>query len=204
MIKKIFALCIICSTSMMASAQDNPPTYAGASDDKGFKKENIFLGGSLSLGFASGTFNIGASPEIGYSIAQWLDAGLSFNLNYFSISGDYNYGVKQTSFNYGGGPFIRLYPIRFLFLQGGYEHNWIDYHLKDEISGNTQNFHTSSNSFLAGIGYSQRLVGQSSFYTALLFDLGNDINSPYKDSYGSSYPIIRAGFNIYLHPCRKK
>ena len=47
-------------------------------ENKGFKKENVFLGGALSLGFGSGSFAVGANPEIGYSVAQWLDAGVGF------------------------------------------------------------------------------------------------------------------------------
>jgi len=40
----------------------------------------MFIGGGINLGFATNTFAVGATPEIGYSIAEWLDAGVSINL----------------------------------------------------------------------------------------------------------------------------
>jgi hypothetical protein len=172
----------------------------------GFKKENIFIGGALNLGFSSNTFQVGISPEIGYSIAQWLDAGLGLNLNYLSQSADpyYNYNVRTHSLNYGGGPFVRLYPLPFLFVQGQFEANWIKINSKDYNNGYSAEATYSSTSFIAGIGYTSRVVGQSSYYFLIGMDLMNDINSPYRDYNGSAIPIIRGGFNFYLRPSRKK
>lgn len=200
----IMALVAVISISnVFAQRNSAPATYTSDEGNKGFKKENIFIGSGLTLGFSSGSFNVGANPEIGYSIAQWLDAGISFNINYFSLSGDYNFGNSQKAFNYGGGPFMRIYPVPFLFIEGEYEHNWIDYTTKLQ-NGTTIKNNSTSSSFLAGIGYSQRIIGQTNFYTALMLDLGNDIHSPYIDSYGSAYPFVRIGFNFYLRPSRKK
>ncbi len=206
MMKKIFVVCFVCMVYVQAFAQGPAPTYTDASQTKGFKKENIFLGGSLSLGFASNTFSVGATPEIGYSIAQWLDAGLAFNINYASQRADpyYNGNVRQRSFNYGGGVFTRIYPVRFLFVQVQPEENWIKYNFNDYNSGQVYSATTQSSSLLAGIGYTQRIVGQSSFYTVLMVDLLRDPDSPYRDYNNIAYPIIRAGFNFYLRPSRKK
>lgn len=165
-----------------------------------FKKENIFFGGSLNLGFATGVFQIGANPEIGYSVAKFWDAGIITNLIYSSLNADYNNGVKQSSFNYGAGLFTRVYPIDFLFAQAQAEHNWINYRLTDEINGGTFKNTFESNSILLGIGYGRRTIGQSGFYTVLLFDVTKSNNSPYIDSYGNSLPILRGGFTVYLKP----
>ncbi len=204
MSKKLLTTCIALSIYICSFSQDTPPTYQSADEpSKGFKKENIFLGGSLALGYASYTFNIGATPEIGYTIAPWLDAGLAFNINYQTVSANYyngNTGVK--TFNYGGGPFVRLYPINFLFLQGQFERNWLDQKVTYS-GGSKQSFNYQANSFLAGIGYSQRIIGQSSFYTVLMIDLMTDRNSPYRDYNNAAIPILRAGFNFYLRPSRK-
>ena len=204
MSKKLLIICIALSLSCYSFSQDTPPTYQSADESgKGFRKENIFLGGSLALGYASYTFNIGATPEIGYTIAPWLDAGLAFNINYQTVSPNYyngNTGVK--TFNYGGGPFVRLYPINFLFLQGQFERNWLDQNV-DYGGGSKQSFKYQANSLLAGIGYSQRIIGQSSFYTVLMIDLMTDRNSPYRDYNNAAIPILRAGFNFYLRPSRK-
>ncbi len=187
------------SAAAQRDNEDNSNAETG-----GFKKENIFIGGNLNLGFATGVFNIGATPEIGYSVAEFMDAGLVFNINYGSISPDYNYGIKQSSTNYGVGAFTRLYPVRFLFAQAQYEHNWINYKLTDQLYGNpTQKINTNSNSLLLGVGYAQRMIGNSNFYVALLFDVTKEIYSPYVDSYGNAMPVLRTGFNFYLKPSRK-
>ncbi|MFY7901074.1 MAG: hypothetical protein ACOVNY_12880, partial [Chitinophagaceae bacterium] len=64
-------------------------------------------------------------------------------------------------------------------------------------------------STLVGIGYGKRFIGESSFYTAILFDLSNSPNSPYVQNSvnGSStvkVPVIRAGFNFYLRSKSRK
>ncbi|MBV9961895.1 MAG: hypothetical protein JO072_06570, partial [Parafilimonas sp.] len=79
---KILCLSLMFFFSITALRAQND--YGNNGETKGFKKENVFLGGSISLGFGSGSFAIGANPEIGYSLAQWIDAGLAFNLNYSS------------------------------------------------------------------------------------------------------------------------
>ena len=59
-------------------------------------------------------------------------------------------------------------------------------------------------SILAGIGYGQRQIGHGNYYTVLMIDLLNNVNSPYRDAYGGVIPIVRAGFNVYLHPKQRK
>jgi hypothetical protein len=212
MIKKFFLL-VVGSWALIAGFaqyQRIPPTYTdreGLELSKDFTPGRIFLGGSIALGVGNYSFNIGATPEVGYSFNDWLDAGVAVNINYQSIRADpyYNNNTRQRSFNYGGGPFLRVYPLKFLFFQGQLEHNWEHYSYQDMNSGaaSIPSFNIQSNSFLAGIGYSQRIVGQSSFYTVLMIDLLTDQYSPYRDYNNSAIPILRAGFNFYLHSGRK-
>lgn len=177
----------------------------------GFKWNNVFIGGSVALGFGStnnggSSFIIGANPEIGYSIAEWLDAGVAFNC----ISTTYKYTnfnnlrVKQTSFNYGGGIFTRIHPFNNFFIQLQPEYNWIDYKERflDQPGEVKQTVHATS--FLAGIGYGQRAVGHMNFFTVLMIDLGSEIFSPYRDNTGSVVPVIRGGINFYLGSKKKK
>jgi hypothetical protein len=189
-------------------AQPTSPAYGPDEGKKGFKKENIFIGGGITLGFASNTFQIGASPEVGYSIAQWLDAGLGFNFNYASQKADpdyyYNDNTRYHSFNYGGGPFVRLFPVRFLFVQAQLEENWIKVNTKNYNANYTDERTYQATSLIAAIGYGQRIIGQSSFYTMIGLDLMRDPNSPYRDYNNTAIPIIRAGFDFYLRPSRKK
>lgn len=190
------------SLSFSSFAQDDEDERSGK-----FRKDNIFLGGGLGLGLGgwSGGFNVGATPEIGYSIAQWLDAGISTNLNYYSYRAEVNGGIRQRSFNYGAGIFTRIYPIRNFFVQVLPEYNIIKTNLKDLRSGSIGEelrIKQEAPSLLLGIGYGSRIIGQTNFYTVIMFDAGNNMNSPYIDSYGSKLPILRAGFNFYLRPSR--
>ena len=189
----------------LANAQ-RPSTYeSGEKEKEGFNTNRIFVGGSLNVGFSSYSFQVGGAPEIGYSVTNWLDAGLGFNLNYYSEHADpyYNGNLRYHNFNYGGGPFVRIYPLPFLFLQGQFEHNWVHVNQKYMPDGPEASNTFTSNSLIAGVGYTQRIVGQSGFYTMLGIDLLTDKYSPYRDSYGAAYPIIRAGFNFYLKPSKK-
>lgn len=215
---------IVLLTGISSFAQYNNPPATYNSDRKdnnvntdnnsasgGFKKENIFLGGSLQLGYGANTFSVGGNPEIGYTIAQWLDAGVAFNLIYTAQSADptfyYNDDIRLRNFNYGAGVFLRAYPVPFLFLELQPEANWIHESAVDYAQGGAYSATFQSTSLIAGIGYTQRIVGQGSFFTLIGLDLLDNPNSPYREINGdgstSPIPIIRAGFDFYLHPSRK-
>ena len=207
--KKLFLFLVISASSFCAFSQDdNSRKDSDYGELKGgFKQENVFIGGSLNLGFGSGQLTIGGSPEIGYSFNQWLDAGLGLNLIYTSIASNTYYNPTNTKlrqFNYGGGPFFRVYPVNFLFIQGQFEQNWTKVTIKEDIYTYKQTVNSSS--LIAGIGYTQRVVGQSSYYMMLGLDLLKDPYSPYvtQNDVGQivASPIFRAGFNFYLHPSK--
>ena len=204
---KQYLLFVVGIISVALVQAQRPSTYESEEEKGGgFSTNRIFVGGSLNLGFASNTFQVGAVPEIGYSITDWLDAGIGINVNYASQRADpyWNGNVRYRTFNYGGGPFVRVYPVRFIFLQGQYEQNWIKQNAKD-MNGSGYEYEETfkSSSFIAGIGYTQRIVGQSSFYTMLGLDLMTDANSPYRDYNNAAIPIIRVGFNFYLKPSKR-
>ena len=170
-------------------------------EKKGFKKENLFTGGSISLAFYNNTFLIGASPVLGYNLTSWIDAGIVVNYNYTSYR-DYNFvfndKLRQTV--YGGGVFARIFPVRFLFAQVQPEHNFL--HLKYIPNvGTPETFNTSVNSLLVGGGYTtgrQKDDKSAFYYVAILFDVSGNNASPYTDGYGRTIPIIRAGLQIPL------
>lgn len=183
-------------------------TFAQRNDEKdhSFKQENIFMGGSIGLGVGNGSFSVGGNPEIGYTIAKWLDAGLIFNVNYYSFTAEVNRGVRQRSFNYGAGIFTRIYPVNGFFLTAIPEYNIITTNLKDIAlygTGEEIKLKQEAPSLLLGIGYGSRDIGNGNFYTIIAFDAGNNTNSPYIGYYGSKLPILRAGFNIYLGAKKK-
>src|SRR5215831_2215697 len=202
--KKVFLVIVTTIFLGKLFAQDEP-SYQDEGP-KGLRKENVFIGGAINLGFTSNSFQIGAVPEIGYSFSQWFDAGIGLNINYYSEKADpyYNGNVQYHNLNYGGGPFIRIYPFHFLFLQTQFEANWIKVNQKDYNSGYSYENTYNSTSLILGIGYGQRVIGQATFYTLLGFDVLTELNSPYRDYNGNAIPIIRAGFNFYLKPSHKK
>ena len=206
--KKVFLCLLILISVKVLHAQDNYDNNNNNDyESKGFKKENVFLGGSISLGFGSGNFGVGANPEIGYSLLQWLDGGVVFNLNYNSQRYYDAYSGadigKVSSFNYGAGVFVRAYPVNFLFVQLQPEENWINYNTKDFSTNIHLKSKVNAASLIGGIGYSQRVVTQGSYFFMIGLDLLTNENSPYRDSYNHALPIIRGGFDVYLHPARK-
>ena len=167
---------------------------------KGFKKENLFTGGSISLSFFNNSFLVGINPVFGYSLTKWADAGIVINYNYTSYR-DYPYfndRLRQTI--YGGGVFAKLYPVRFIFVQAQAEHNFITLKYLP-ANGSSTITKTDGNSLLVGGGYTTGRFpgsGTSFFSVAILFDVSGSSNSPYTDAYGRIIPIIRAGIQIPL------
>lgn len=177
---------------------------AAAQDGSGgFHKENLFTGGSLSLGFSNNSFQVGGSPNIGYSVAPWLDAGLTVNYNYASYRSVYisDPDDKLRSSTYGGGVFTRVYPIRVAFLQAQLEHNFISQKLIPGDGSPSVKSKAEANSLLLGIGYASDRFPQSGhpfFYLSLLFDVLNQDFSPYTRVGGGVIPILRGGIQVPL------
>lgn len=169
---------------------------------KALSKENFFTGGSISLSFFNGAFLAGGNPVFGYSLTKWADLGIVANYTYASYRDYQVFDDKLRQTVYGGGVFTRLFPVKFLFAQAQVEHNWIKWKYTSVpgsgYNNETQNF--SANSFLVGGGYTTgRDPNNKSVYgyLAILFDVGSDANSPYKNG-DRTIPIIRAGFNVPL------
>lgn len=191
-----FFFLILCTT---ASAQRQT-----ADEPKGqFKQENIFLGTSLNLGIANRSFNVGLNPEIGYSVTRWLDAGVSLNINYFSQNASDYSNIRFRNFNFGGGPFLRVWPLSFLHFQVQPEYNWISSSQKNMVTGQSGTYKYNAGSLLVGVGYGTRILGSHYSYVTLMIDVLQNLNSPYRDQYNDPLPVFRAGFGMYLKPRRR-
>lgn len=198
MIKKnLLALLLTCSV-LNSFSQDE-----AEEEKRGFRKENMFSGGSIALSFFNNAFLIGGNPVLGYRIANWLDAGIVFNIQYTNYRDYYVFDDRLKQFIYGGGIFTRIYPVNFLFATAQVEHNFME---TKWVPPNTSSqpedrYNTSANSVLVGAGYATGRAKQGNspfFYFSLMWDVSGNTNSPYTDAYGRSIPIIRAGFNIPL------
>ena len=199
-----FLIVILLSTSMV-TAQDND-----RSDEGGFKKENLFTGGTLNLLFGSNMTSVGATPCIGYSIASFLDAGLTFGIDYTAYR-DYNDipGARLRFTTLTPGAFVRLFPTQSLFAIASIEMNNLKYHYLPAIgtnSGLEDRGTWSSNCTLVGAGYAsgRSSYQRSYYYLSVLWDVGNDPRSPYKDNLRRAVPVIRAGYHIVLFQGKRR
>jgi len=180
--------------AFVAQSQDS-------TEQKGFKKDHLFTGGSVSLSFGDGSFLAGVNPVLGYNLTKWLDAGIAINYTYASYRDYQVFNDKLRQSIYGGGVFTRVFPVRFLFVQGQVEHNFIRLKYLPPPGGGISEIQSQqANSFLVGAGYTTgRFPGGGPYgYFAILFDVGDSPYSPYKDGANRSIPIIRAGINVPL------
>jgi hypothetical protein len=173
------------------------PAVSQKEDEKkrGWKPDHLFVGTGLNLGFSNG-FIVGLNPEVGYSINEFLDAGIATNLTYVTQRSQFaNMSARYLAM--GAGPFVRIWPARMIFIGGQYEFNDITY--KEVTNGNTTyKEKTNANSLLVGLGYGSRMIGESQFFTSIMVDVLNDENSPYRDQYERVLPVFRTGFIFYL------
>ena len=207
--KNIFLSLFISFITLSVFAQEDTTIVLTDEIEKkrGFQKDRLFTGGGITLSFSNFGTVLGASPVFGYSITKWLDAGLVFNFIY-ATQRHYNFysfddKLKQTVL--GPGAFVRVFPVRFLFLQAQGEKNFIRQTLvPDDSSIPKLRTKVEANSFLVGGGYCQgrQGSGQPFYYVSLLFDIAKDENSPYVEQTQSgkinALPIIRAGIQIPL------
>jgi hypothetical protein len=230
MIRKLVFLLVVISATQHVLAQDNQdeaPRFRRRVIEKrveekrsteydGFKKENIFVGGSFSLGYSSGyayyqyvyvqtrVFNFGLLPEIGYNISDIIALGIEGNYNYQSYSYPDYPTIKTRYSSYGIGAFGRLKVFDKFFVQVMPELNFR--RQKDINSTYTTITKVNTNSFLIGGGYKYELDNKNTYFNiVVLFDVSNDPYSPYKTytQNGSSVvvPVIRISYNFF--PFRK-
>jgi hypothetical protein len=195
--KKILLVVLLFNLAMVVKAQDEEEGKTG-----GFKKEKMFTGGNVILSFYTGGTVLGISPHLGYSLTNWLDAGVSFNFVYTGETDPYQ--NKYREYDYGPGAFVRIFPLPFFFAQAQYEHNFQQI---DITSGSSSYHHKQDvNSLLlgAGIASGRRKGNNTYYYFSIMYDALKLPNSPYMDSYGRAIPVIRAGFNIALFQGRNQ
>lgn len=198
--KKSILVLSMLSIVLITNAQEEKSS--GDKKESTFKKENLFVGGDLTLSFGNNFTALGASPYFGYSINRYIDVAASFGYLYTSQRDYLFYGDKVRQTNLGPGAFVRLYPVKWLFAQAQYEHNFITAkYLPAENSGYLQSTEkVDANSLLLGLGYAggRDDENRSFYYFSISWDVLKNQNSPYVDGLGRTLPVIRAGYNIAL------
>ena len=204
-----FSIVLFALISVSSSAQDEPRVRNVNNnperplEERGFKKENLFTGGNITVAFFNGGSVLGANPMLGYKLNDYFDAGVVLN---FAFTGQRDYAYandKMRQFVYGPGVFIRAYPVPFLFAQAQLEQNFTTQrYIAPDNSKSTAT--VNSPSLLLGAGYAggRAKGGTSFYYMSILFDVLNRFNSPYirRTVSGTNYmqPVFRVGYNIGL------
>ncbi len=195
-------LLVCCFASFLVLSNLSAQTTKEEEDEEekgGFKKENLFTGGNVGLGFFNNTFFAGVGPYFGYSINKYVDAAVGLNFNYLSQRDDFT-TLKVRQSIIGPSAFVRLYPVKFLFAHAQYEYNFIK---QKQIYGNGIPdiiFKDEAPSVLIGPGFAsgRDTDNKTFFYFSVLFDVLKRQNSPYTDNFGRIIPIYRIGMNIAL------
>lgn len=188
--KKILATLVLITAFISLHAQEE------GDQPRGFRKDMLFTGGNLNVGFFNGVTVLGATPQLGYSVANWLDAGIVLGYTYTSQSDVFGTKYRQTII--GPGAFVRLFPVDFLFATAQFEHNFL--RLKVITPGATDVSKTSVSSLLVGLGYTSGKQGRNTpyYYFSVSVDVLNNPASPYRTFANEIFPVVNAGFNIPL------
>ena len=203
MIKLFYSVILACCFCFSSFAQEVEEVLKKEKEvkQKAFKKENLFAGGNLNVSFFNGTTALGISPYFGYNINRFIDVAVSMNVSYISQR-DYQYGGDKLRQNIlGPGAFVRIFPVKFLFAQAQYEHNFIRYkYFYPSGTGQpSEKYRYEPNSLLVGAGFANgRQNSKTFYYFSVLFDVLRQPNSPYTDNNNRAIPLFRAGFNIGL------
>jgi hypothetical protein len=194
---------LIFASLLFITAFDVSTSFAQETKD-GFDFNKMFAGGSVVLGLGFGNnsqLTLGGNPEIGYSIHKNVDLGICGNYIYSSSSVFDGYYTSKTNITQIGlGFFGRIHFSDNFFVHLQPEFNNIKYRqfVKETNVDIIPDTTLRSSSFLAGIGYGTRDIGNFNFFTLIMVDLRKDLYSPYRSYNGSISPIIRSGFNFYF------
>jgi hypothetical protein len=192
---------LLMASSLSVLAQGPREKEEGKDKEKRSFKENLFTGGTISLSFFNNVFLIGGNPVFGYSPTNFIDLGVVVNYNYTSYRDYSQLNDKLRQKVYGGGAYLRVYPLRFLFGQAQLEHNWLVQKYIPPARTPVERRNYNSNSFLIGGGYTTGRMGrggQPFYYLSVMFDVMKELYSPYTDNYGRTIPIIRGGIQFPL------
>lgn len=146
-------------------------------------KDRIWFGGGLGLAFGSVT-NIAVEPMVGYKVTRngKLSAGVGFSYQY--LRNNRSSQAFETSV-YGGRLFSRYRILEPLFAH--VEYSLMNFDLYDDAQARL--YRAWVPFLLVGGGYSAHLGGGTYLTATVLFDVIQDLRSPYQ----GGEPWISAG-----------
>lgn len=193
--KKTILFYLLVCTAFIAKAQDDQDRNEG---ERGFKKENVFVGGNVGLSFGNTLTTLSISPQVGYRFTKLFAAGIGINGQYVSYkSYDFNGDAfKERQGVAGLNVFGRLYPVQQLFLQVQPEANYLfgkRIYYQEDPKQEYKLDAVIAPSFLVGAGAILAPNGRSGPVISIMYDVLQHENSPYGNK-----PIYNVGFNIGL------
>lgn len=183
----LLLLAVSSSSSLLAQAREASSSRQPLNPTKkesGFDPSRLVIGGGLGAQFGDIT-SIQLAPTIGYLFTDNLLAGLTAKYIYFEQK--YFNSTYKTNM-YGGGLFTQYYFLENFIAHAEYELLNLDAYDPIDFSKTRVNV---SSVFLGG-GYRSFFNGTSFFSILILYNINDDINSPYTN------PILRVGFGIGL------
>jgi len=180
--KFIIIILVIFSTNIFSQEFITEEEVTEKSDAPTFW-ERTYWGGDFGLMFGSAT-SIILSPEMGYMITKDFSIGGGVIFQYYKS----NYNNYESTI-YGGKIFTRYFIWQNLYAIGILEIVNLERYSPYYTSAERYWFASP----LIGGGYMQRFSNKGGIGISFLFNLNNDIYSPY---YGQAMPIIRIGFSI--------
>lgn len=182
--KNIIWISIIFFLSLSIQAQNNDSTRMNnqpkftpqekptqvAKQKESFNR--IYYGGSLGFSFGTVT-SVRVDPLLGYRLTPKLSIGVKALYEYNSYK---VYDIRQNFNNYGGSFFSR-----FRFVPQAYAHAEFSYVNYEFVGFNNAKYRQGVPFIFLGGGFSQPMGSNSSFYAQILFDVLNDVNSPYQE-----------------------
>jgi hypothetical protein len=135
-------------------------------------KENIYVGGEFGLSLSNISTYVFVAPFVGYDITEKFSAGISGMYQFSRVRW---FSQTATSHAYGGGVFLRYFPIKQLIVQSEFDlYNAQDFFTQDYKRVNVP-------AFMSGLGYANYL-GEDAYYQILLmYDFIQDKNMPLPD-----------------------
>jgi hypothetical protein len=149
-------------------------------------KSRLYFGGGFGLQFGSVTL-IELSPLVGYKVTPKLSFGLSPTYKFYKFRDSYYSSGYQKTNVFGGSVFGRYMIFQGIFAHAEYETLFYN----TVVPGYPRDMQQYNSMFVGG-GYQQNIGGNAGMYALVLWNLNDQMNSPY------SNPVIRIGFNVGL------
>ena len=181
----LFACSLLLQTAPVFSQEDSTaanPQRERYSEPKEDWTKRFFTGGGLGLQFGSYTY-IAVSPILGYRFTDKFSGGVGATYIYLE---DRAYDFSTSVY---GGKVFAEYDV-FRGIAPHVEYEWLNLEVFDTRLNRRRRLNVDS--FLIGASYTQAIGEHSGIYIMLLYNLMENIYSPYEN------PVLRIGFNVGL------